>query len=254
MPFRRLAALASTVPLALVAAVCFSACASTEPSDPPLAATDLRGDPDVVTAAAEVLEPRVRELANVQYIEASCIREETVGASGRKFVSDGPLAVRRDPAALHFVANGPKMRDVVETETTRLVLEPRRKHATRFTYDRNGRGIVGVAAVLLDLDVLGRAFSVESVGPVEGYPRLTSVAFVPAAGMDLPGVDRLELIFIEGRAVPRGIRVISADGSLLQVDITRATLDPPSRNPDAHFPLEIPAGFTVDEQRVGGSG
>jgi len=231
--------------LLVVASLPLGACSNVKEQRAPIQPVELRGDEAVVAQAVAILEPRARQMEAVRFLEATCVRQETVAGSDLRFVAEGPLMVRREPATIVFKPRGSSARQILETESERLVLDPKREHATRWTYDRNGRGVMGVAALMLDIDTLARGFFVESVGAVPGNLELTRVVFVPAPGLDLPGIERLEIIFDQIHSVPRGLRVVSPAGGILVYELLRTTVDPPWSNPDIHFKLAIPPSYSV---------
>lgn len=205
------------------------------------------GDPTIVAAALEVMGPRSAALADVQILEALCLRQEIVSPEGPKFVSEGPLSVRRRPATLLFRPGGSRARQVLETPTERLVLNVKRQHATRWRYERNGRALVGVAALMLDLDALARSLVIRSVETSPEDPRLTVVAMEAAPGVEIIGLSSLELTFADGKNVPARLRVTGEGEDVLEFELLRVGYDPFHRNVAAHFRLEVPKGFTVAE-------
>lgn len=238
----RLRSLASATLLATTAAL--GGCAGTAQVAEPVT---FGGDPAIVAAALEVMGPRSQALAEVQVLEALCLRQEIVSASGPKFVSEGPLSVRRSPATLLFRPGGSRARQVLETPKERLVVSVQRRHASRWRYESNGRALVGVASLMLDLDTLARFLEVRSVETSPEDPRLTIVAMEPSPGVEILGLRRLELTFADGKDVPARLRVLGSGEDVLEFEIIRVGKDPFHRNVDAHFRLEVPAGFTVAE-------
>jgi len=239
--FRSLSS-AALLAATLAAVGCASAGKASEPAT-------FGGDPTTVAAALEIMAPRSEALADVKILEALCLRQEIVSPAGPKFVSEGPLSVRRRPATLLFRPSGSQARQVLETPTERLVLSSKRKHAARWRYERNGRALVGVAAMMLDLDVLAQSLDIRSVEASLEDPRLTIVAMVPATGVEIIGLTALELTFAEGKDVPARVRVTGEGQDVLEFEFLRVGRDPFHRNIEAHFRLEIPKGFTVAENR-----
>ncbi|MEM9800388.1 MAG: hypothetical protein AAGA20_08680 [Planctomycetota bacterium] len=236
------------------------ACSSTEPSRPPAQALEMRGDPATVAEATEILEERAARLRDIDHVRALCIRHETVAASGRSFVSEGPLTVRREPPTILFRPGGRDARQVLESPKARLVVDPANSRASRWSYDTNGRALAGVASILLDLDILASAFTVEAVDVVRSEvdpndpfavesETLQRVTLRSDANAAIPGIARLELFFAPRQDIPRRIDTISSDGGRTRFELLRPTLDPEWRDVDAHFQLEVPPGFTVSEER-----
>ena len=224
----------------LVTGGCASADRVTEP-------VTFGGDPAIVAAALAVMGPRSEALAEVEVLETLCVRQEIISSSGAKHVSEGPLSVRRSPATLLYRPGGSRARQVLETPTERLVLTVNRKHASRWRYDRNGRAIVGVASLMLDLDSLARAMEITAVETSPEDPRQTNISMAPAPGVKIVGLQRLELTFADGRDVPVRVRLTGEGEDVLEFEILRAARDPFHRSIDAHFRLVVPEGFTLAE-------
>ncbi len=224
----------------LVSGGCASADKLTEP-------VTFGGDPVVVAAALEIMGPRAEALADVQVLETLCARQEIISSSGAKFVSEGPLSVRAGSATQHYRPGGSRARQVLETPTERLVLNVQRKHASRWRYERNGRATVGVASLMLDLDGLASALEVQAVEVSPEDPRQTIIAMTPAPGVEIVGLQRLELTFADGKDVPVKVQVTGDGQDVLEFEILRVGRDPFHRNVDAHFRLQVPPGFTVAE-------
>jgi len=245
------APLAAALAAALLAAALLattllgSGCAGPGTSD--AGPTALGGDPEAVAAALALMEPRAAAMADVQAMEALCLRLEIVSPEGPRFASKGPLNVRRRPATMLFRPGGARARQILETPTERLVVDVQRRHASRFRYAENGRAIVGVAALLMDLDVLARALEVRAVAPAEDDPRLTVVSMSPAPGVDLYGLRSLDLTFTEGKDHPTRLRVSGEGEDVLEFELLRVGLDPFRRGIDSHFLLDVPPGFSVSE-------
>ena len=207
------------------------------------------GDPATVAAALEIMEPRAAALAEVQAVEALCLRQEIVSPQGPRFASKGPLNVRRRPATMLFRPGGARARQILETPTERLVVNVQRRHASRFLYAENGRAIVGVASILMDLDVLARALEIDAVGTAADDPRLRVVSMRPAPGVDLYGLRGLDLTFADGKDHPVRLRVTGEGEDVLEFELLRVGLDPFRRGIDSHFQLQVPPGFSVSESR-----
>ena len=103
----------SLLPVALLASPLVSGgCASADKLTEPVT---FGGDPIVVAAALEIMGPRAEALADVKVLETLCVRQEIISSSGARFVSEGPLSVRRRPAtrdgsASHHTRSSPRPR------------------------------------------------------------------------------------------------------------------------------------------------
>ncbi|MEM9381177.1 MAG: hypothetical protein AAGB93_14590 [Planctomycetota bacterium] len=248
-PTRRARLRARVLLSTLLGAFLLPACTSTPKEPEPGGLETLRGDAETVALARDILEPHAAALADVQMLVTTCLRRETIATTGAQRVSDGPLFVRRAPATTLFRPAGARLLQILEDETTRVVLDVSRKHATRFTYESNPRAIAGVAAILVDVDFLARAFVVESAGPFEEGPDLRQVTFVPVSESGLATLERLEIVFDPNQAAPVGLRVVSRDGAVVDYELSTPTLDPVWRNPESRFRLDIPPNFKVSEMQ-----
>ncbi|MEM1450408.1 MAG: hypothetical protein AAGI22_14925 [Planctomycetota bacterium] len=238
-----------SLPAILMTALVAAACTSTLNVPAGTGLTSLQGAPETVAVAREILEPHAVALSEVQMLVATCVRRETIAATGAHRISDGPLFVRRAPATTLFRPSGTRRLQILENETTRLVLDASRRHATRWTYAVNPRAIAGVAAILVDVDFLAQAFVVESAGPFEEEPALQQVTFIPSPDAGLATVERLEIVFDPDEAVPVGLRVMGRDGAVVDYELNTPTLDPVWRNPEARFTLDVPPNFKISEQQ-----
>jgi len=108
------------------------ACGEDEAGEP-----EWGGDPAVVAAIAPLLAARADVLKDVKALEASCQRTERAADGSTRAVDDGRLVARRAPPCLVLTVTSPKPRSVREDATTRLVLEPLVRGATRWTFASN---------------------------------------------------------------------------------------------------------------------
>lgn len=209
---------------------------------------ELQGDPDTVAVANEILLPRAAALADVNHVSATCFRVENVAMTGAKLTSGGPLSLRRNPPSMLFRPSGTRNLQILETPTTRLVIDASRRHATRWTYERNTRCIAGVAALMLDVEFLANNFTVAAAGPFEDKEKLTQVTLVPMPSVGLTAIKRLELVFADGQDFPLGLRVIDNAGGFIDYEIQRPNMNPTWRDPSVHFKLVVPPGFKIAER------
>ncbi len=229
-------------------ALLLAACSSTGNSQQDEQPAELRGDPEIVAVANEILLPRAAALADVDYVSATCFRQENVAVTGAKHVSGGPLSLRRNPPSMLFRPSGTRNLQILEDPTTRLVIDASRRHATRWTYERNTRCIAGVAALMLDVEFLASNFTVASAGPFEDKEKLTQITFVPTPSVGLTAIKRLELVFADGQDFPLGLRVVDNDDGFIDYEIQRPNLNPTWRDPGVHFKLVVPSNFKTAER------
>jgi hypothetical protein len=222
-----------------------AACAA--PSGSGAAGPAWGGDPTAVAAAAPLLAAQAQALADVSTLEAACQRTERAGNGAARSVEEGRLVARRAPPCVVMTVTTPKPRSVREDATTRLVLDPLARGATRWTFDSNARGLLAVAAFFLDLDTLARTFDIVAVTaePVAGEGA-TRVVMAPRQGATAPA-ERLELVLVPGQAVPLVVTVVGRSGDQLEYRIRRPTLEPRWRDPQARFRVEVSAGFQLQE-------
>jgi hypothetical protein len=222
-----------------------AACATTSGSG--AAGPAWGGDPAVVAAVAPLLAARAEALKDVDALEASCQRTERAADGSARAVDDGRLVARRAPPCVVLTVTTPKPRSVREDATTRLVLEPLARGATRWTFESNARGLLAVAALFLDLDALARTFDVSSVtaAPDEDAAA-TRVVLTLRQGATAP-VERMELVLVSDQAVPRVVTVFAPGGDQLEYRIRRPTLDPVWRDPAARFRVEVPKDYALQE-------
>jgi hypothetical protein len=223
-----------------------TACASTSGSGG-AAGPAWGGDPAVVAAVAPLLATRAEELADVRTLEASCRRMERAADGSARSVEDGRLVARRSPSCVVMTVTTPKARSVREDATTRLVLDPLARGATRWTFESNDRGLLAGAALFLDLDARARTFEIAAVSaePAEGEGA-QRVVLAPRQGATVP-VEQLELVLVPGQAVPLVVTVIGRGGEQLEYRIRRPTLDPEWRDPANRFRLDVPADYKLEE-------
>jgi len=226
-----------------------ASCSSTGASEPDAQPAELQGDPAIVAAANEILLPRAAALADVNHVSATCFRQENVAVTGAKLVSGGPLSLRRNPPAMLFRPSGTRHLQILEDPTSRLVIDADRRHATRWTYERNTRCIAGVAALMLDVEFLANNFTVTAAGPFEDKEKLTQITFVPTPSVGLTAIKRLELVFADGQDFPLGLRVIDNDDGYIDYEIQRPNMNPTWRDPKAQFNLVVPSDFKIAERK-----
>jgi hypothetical protein len=205
------------------------------------------GDPAIVAQAAPLLAANARALADVRTLEASCQRTERAANGAARSVDDGRLVARRDPPCVVLNVNNPKPRSIREDGTSRLVIVPLERGATRWTFSSNFRGLISVAALFLDLDVLARSFEIADVlpEPAEGEGAQRIVLETRNGASDL--IVRLELVLAPNQAVPSVIYATGAGGDQLVYRIRRPTLEPKWRDPAARFSAAVPAGYALQE-------
>jgi len=230
-------------------ALLLAACSSTGNSQQDEQPAELQGDPKIVAVANEILLPRAAALADVNHVSATCYRQENVAVTGAKLTSGGPLSLRRDPPAMLFRPSGTRFLHILEGPTSRLVIDANRRHATRWTYERNTRCIAGVAALMLDVEFLASNFTVASAGPFEDKEKLTQITLVPTPSAGLNAIKQLKLVFADGQDFPLGLRVIDNDGGFIDYEIQRPNMNPTWRDPRAHFNLVVPPDFKIAERQ-----
>jgi len=218
------------------------ACGEDEAGEP-----EWGGDPAVVAAIAPLLAARADVLKDVKALEASCQRTERAADGSTRAVDDGRLVARRAPPCLVLTVTSPKPRSVREDATTRLVLEPLVRGATRWTFASNSRGLLAVAALFLDLDALARTFDISSVTAVPAeYAGATRVVLTRRPGATAP-VERMELVLVADQPVPRVVTVFGRGGEQLEYHFRRPTLDPVWRDPAARFRVDVPPDYKLQE-------
>ena len=233
------------LPLRLAAAfalVCFG-CA-TPPTDP---AQFVRGDAVAVEALVPELARRSEALASARTMRSTCLRTERVPGSEAPIVAQGTLSVRRDPSVILFAVNGGQR--IREDRSTRLVIDPLARRATRYEYESgNGRAELGAAALFLDLERLFAAFEIRSFErDVDGA---LLVHLSPIAG-DVGGASQISLLLDDRQDVPREVRVTHRDGGQTTFRILRPNLDVPSPSDRDAFELPISEEFTRVTQTIG---
>lgn len=228
--------------------LCFLACSCASTGGGSVngqASEELQGS-ELLAAANEMLAPRARELDGVSYLDAICVRTETVPGRGGPFVDSGSLMIRRDPPCAVLQVRGRTPRRILEDSTMRLVLEANYRRATRWTYDHNARGPLAVAALFVDIGGLTSVLRVAACerAPDDG-PEAMRVELVPLR--EDGTIQRLELVFVKDQAVPRRIVVLGAGGGVVEYDVRRPNIDPPWRDPAARFSTDVPSGYSLRE-------
>lgn len=197
-----------------------------------------------VERAAALLAAHGERSRPVQVLVADYVQRRTTALLKEPLVSKGQFLFVRDPAAVLFFAQEPRLSTVRLTATTYEVYRPQKKQLERFVLEGPELAAGLFAVVGGDADRLRRDFVVVACDDLPGDGELVQVRLVPKAA---PARERLPEVAVTLHGPTGELRAVGYRdhaGDQIAIELAAVRRNPPS---PPSSKLEVPPDTVVVE-------